>query len=364
MTEGQKHIIVSVTNDLVADQRVHKICTYLLENNYRVLLVGRLLPGSLPVSRSYDTKRLRLLFKKGPLFYAFFNLRLFFFLLFRKCDLLLSNDLDTLLPNYLVSKIKSKQLIYDSHEYFTEVPELNSRPKIKAIWEGIEKRIFPKLKNVYTVNESLARVYSQKYGVPVRAVLNLPYYKESPEQFKNEDFTVIYQGSLNKDRGLEELVLAFQHLEKIRLWIIGGGDVEEELKQLVQNHGLEKKIRFFGKMPFAELNKLTARAHLGASLEKPTNLSYAYATPNKVFDYIANHLPILASSLPEIKKIVENYRVGMLIGVIEPEEIARKIQYAFDHPQEMKNWSEQAALASKELCWEKQLPLLDEIFLS
>jgi glycosyltransferase involved in cell wall biosynthesis len=362
VAKKQVHIAVSVTNDLVGDQRVHKICSFLNEHGFAVTLIGRKLPGSLPLERKYKTKRLVLLFKKGPLFYAFFNLRLFFVLLFRRTDVFLANDLDTLWPNYLVSKIKGCRLIYDSHEYFTEVPELISRPKVKAFWERLENRIFPKLKTVYTVNESLARVYEEKYKVPVKSVMNLPYYREKSKQAKNAKFTVIYQGVLNKDRGLEELVRAFEHLSGISLWVVGGGDIEKELKQLVKDLELEDKITFFGKVPFEKLAEITAQAHLGVSLEKGTNLNYRYATPNKVFDYIAAHLPLLTSDLPEIKKIVELYRAGLTLSQVDPKIIAKKIQWMHDHPAEMQEYSKNAADASKELCWEKQLAVLKEIF--
>ena len=116
---------------------------------------------------------MRMLFNKGFLFYAEYNTRLFFKLLFLKTDILLANDLDTLLPNYLISHLFHKKLVYDSHEFFTEVPELISRPKVRNVWLQIEKFIFPKLKNVYTVNDKIAEIYSEKYKIPVKVIRNI-----------------------------------------------------------------------------------------------------------------------------------------------------------------------------------------------
>ncbi|MEI6816607.1 MAG: hypothetical protein WCL14_08345 [Bacteroidota bacterium] len=140
-----KKAIVSVTNDLSTDQRVHKVCEFLTDQGIAVTLVGRIQKASLPLDkRNYQTKRLKLWKEKGSLFYAFYNIRLFFFLMFHKADLLVANDLDTLLANYLVSKIKGIPIVYDSHEYYCGVPELLNRQRVKAVWHGIEKRIFTK----------------------------------------------------------------------------------------------------------------------------------------------------------------------------------------------------------------------------
>ena len=363
MKTKKQRILVSVTNDLVTDQRVHKVCTFLHENDFEVTLIGRKLKNSLIVNRVYNTKRFKLLFNKGAMFYANYNLRLFFFLLFHKSDILLSNDLDTLLPNYLVSKIKKAKLVYDSHEYFTEVPELINRPKVKRIWEKIESSIFPTLKSVYTVNESLATLFSTKYKVDVSVVKNVPNFCENNEVEKNNIPTVFYQGALNRDRGLEELIQAFSFLENIQLQIAGDGDLTEELKKLVFDLKLTEKITFLGKIPFEELRKYTSKAHLGVTLEKDTNLNYKFALPNKLFDYISCNLPVLTCDLIEIKNIVEKYVIGVTISEIKPENIAKNIQFMLENQSKMDLWKANTKIAAKELCWENEIKVLRKIYL-
>ena len=123
-----KRIIISVTNDLVSDQRVNKVANTLSNAGFSVLLVGRRFSESVKLSpRNYSTYRLKMFFQKGFLFYLEYNIRLCLFLLTKKSDILLSNDLDTLCANYFVSKIRKIKLVYDSHELFTELPELIGR---------------------------------------------------------------------------------------------------------------------------------------------------------------------------------------------------------------------------------------------
>ena len=169
-----KRIILAVSSDLVADQRVHRCAETLCRNGAEVLVVGRKLPASRPVGdRSYRVSRLRLAFRKGPLFYAGFNIRLFFFLIFRKVDLIGANDLDTLLACHLAARIRGKPLLYDSHEYFTEVPELIGREFTRKIWTGIEKRILPRVRFASTVSPSVAEAYQELYGIRMKVIRNL-----------------------------------------------------------------------------------------------------------------------------------------------------------------------------------------------
>lgn len=359
MFTTKKIAVVSVINDLVTDNRVNKTCLTLVESGFDVVLIGRELPGSLQLPIwPFKAIRMRLLFLTGPLFYFFFNLRLFFKLLFAKADLLYSNDLDTLLPNYLVSKLRSLPLIYDSHELFCEVPELLNSPFKRKIWLGIEKWIVPKLSYCITVNESIAKLFQEKYKVIFTAVRNISDVTENFKPKTKEELSlplqkkiIVLQGAgINIDRGAEELVDAMKFVDNAFLLIIGSGDVWNVLQQKVKDQNLNEKVRLINKVPKVDLMHYTYNADLGLSIDKNTNLNYYYSLPNKVFDYLHAGIPILATHLPEIEKIITHYNVGDFIESHQPKEIALKINEMLSS-HKLEEYKRNAITAARELNW-------------
>ncbi len=366
-SHNKKRIIVSVTSDLGSDNRVHKTCSTLTRMGFGVLLVGRELPNSLALSsRNYATKRMKLLFRKGPLFYACFNFRLFFVLMFSKFDVLLSNDLDTLPANFLASMLKRKPLVYDSHEFFTEVPELVHRPKVKRMWEWMEKRMVPKLKHAYTVCDSIAGIYTEKYGVSFGVVRNLPVAadlkKEAEEFHSHAEKVILYQGAVNVGRGLEQAIRAMCFVDNARLLIAGDGDIRPELEKLVAGLGLKNKVKFLGRLSIDELSQLTPQAHLGLSIEEDIGLNYRFALPNKLFDYIQARVPVLVTDLPEMAAIVRQYEIGEITPSLEPEKLAKICIEMLQGGTRRKTWKKNLEKASKELTWENEEKILEEIF--
>jgi glycosyltransferase involved in cell wall biosynthesis len=358
----KKTAVVSVINDLVTDSRVQKTCRVLMEAGYEVKLIGRELPGSLPLPQwPWQSVRMKLLFTKGPAFYFFFNLRLFFRLLFTKADLLFSNDLDTLWPSYSVSKLKKIPLIYDSHELFCEVPELQQTPTKKKIWENLEGRIVPELKYCITVNESIAKIFEAKYKVKFHVIRNIPEQMKDftplPKKELNlpeEKKIILLQGAgINIQRGAEELIDAMEHVENTLLLIIGGGDVWPVLEEKVKQKKLQDKIRLMKKIPKRELMSYTFNADLGISIDKDTNPNYRYSLPNKLFDYLQAGVPVLASRLPEIEKIINAYEAGWFIDSHEPGHIAERIRGALASP-DLVRFRQNAQKAAADLSWEKE----------
>ena len=366
----KKRIIVSVTNDLATDQRVKKVCNSLKNLDYDILLVGRKLTESLKLHRDYDCKRMNLFFNKGALFYAEYNIRLFFLLLVSKVDVYHSNDLDTLLANFLAAKIRRKPLVYDSHEYFTGVPEIQNKPFVKGVWLAIERWIFPKLKYIFTVNSSIAQLYKTEYGKTLRIMRNMPNKislnnsktKEELGVPLDKDIIITQGAGINIDRGIEEAVEAMQYLKNVCFLIIGDGDVIPQLKQRVVELGLQKSVLFKGRMPYQEMMQYTNHALLGLTLDKDTNINYRYSLPNKLFDYIHARIPVLATRVIEIQKIIEAYNVGLFIENHQPNHIADQIRLALNNEELQNTWSENMERATKELNWEHEEIALKEVY--
>ena len=131
---GVPHIYFAVTNDLTYDRRMHRICGSLQAAGFRITLVGRHLSSSAPIEPGpYKQIRLHCLFSKGKFFYLEFNIRMFFFLLFRRMDAICAIDLDAIIPCYLVSLVRRIPRVYDAHELFCEMKEVSERPAIYKV---------------------------------------------------------------------------------------------------------------------------------------------------------------------------------------------------------------------------------------
>src|SRR5690606_4055879 len=168
-----KKIICTVTNDLNFDQRMIRICTALSSAGYEVTLVGFKRKKSAPlIQRPFRQKRLWIAAEKGKLLYISYWLNLFFYLLFKKTEAICAIDLDTIVPVYLVSKIKRCKRVYDAHELFTELKEVISRPSVHKLWLKIERWTVPNFKLGYTIGECYAEEFKKKYGVNYAIVRN------------------------------------------------------------------------------------------------------------------------------------------------------------------------------------------------
>lgn len=333
---NKRKVITSVINNYEGDQRVQKVCNSLQKFGFDVEVVATNLRGKPVLNFPYKVHILHLIFESGVMMYIDFNLNLFFKLLSisRKGDILLANDLDSLLPNYLVSKIKGLDLVFDSHEIFSEAPTLHDRKFKKKIWKILEKSIVPSIKHFYTVSSGYADWFEKEYKIRPEIIMNVPVVNpfsetklkiQLPEIQTNEKL-LIYQGAINFSRGIDKMIEAMQFVQNAQLWIIGNGPKKAGFEKLMKDLNLENKVKFIGSVSPQQLKLITSKADLGLSLEEDYGISYRYALPNKIFDYTHAGVPILGTNLPEIKNTIETYGLGKIVENHDPKHIAEIIQ--------------------------------------
>lgn len=347
-------VLVSVFNNLSTDQRVEKVCRTLSENGFAIELIGNNWGGLPDLKRDYPVSRIILKSKILRYAYVEFQWKLYKELL-KKADqhtILLSNDLDTLLPNYLVSKKLNLPLVYDSHEIFTEMPSVNGR-FTQNIWRSLESFIAPKLKFMMTASESYADWFHKTYGIerPV-VVQNFPLKSGNQQDYSivNSPKVIIYQGVINPSRGLDKLIPEMHKIENAELWIAGDGPKKKEFQELTKTLGLDDKVKFIGKILPEKLREITQKADLGVSIEENNGLSYYFSMPNKISDYIQARIPVVVSDFPEMRKVADHFKAGEKIR--DYNELAQKIQLVLDNGKQ--SYKDALDHAASQLCWENE----------
>ncbi len=362
----QKHIVLSVTNDLTYDRRMFRICSSLAGAGYRVTLVGRLRKKSKSfVPEQFHVHRMRCFFNKGFLFYKEYNLRLFFYLLKTRFDMACACDLDTALPVVFASKIKGKKMVYDAHEYFSEVPELTDRPLIKKVWELIARFAIPKFHARYTVGGELAKLMGQVYNVPFDVIRNIAPAKHQERKLgsaKNPQKVILYQGALNVGRGLEACIDAMLQLSDWSFWLAGEGDITQELKERVEAAGLNERVTFLGWVKPDDLPALMAQARISINLRERGSLNDYYSLPNKFFDAIHAGLPSIHMNYPEYNHIISKYPCACLLDEVDVSKLVSTVHYLDRHPEIWDKMIAYCQMAAKEYNWENESAKLVEIY--
>ena len=353
-----KKIIFTVTNDLTYDQRMLRICSTLAKENYEIQLVGRQLQSSKPFHNQFFTAhRFSLFFNKGKAFYLEYNIRLFFWLMVQRFDVVCGIDLDTILPCYFVAILRGKQCVYDAHELYSETPEVIRRPMIKKVWLAVERYIVPRVKYRYTVSQSVADEFERRYGTTFELIRNLSFRQTdrvtSSHPISSANI-ILYQGNLNEGRGLEVSVEAMQHLDNAELWIVGDGDLMFLLRGMVSDLKLENKVKFWGYIEPKDLPAITEQATVGLNIAEGKSLSYQYSLSNKTTDYIQAGLPQILINFVEFKNINDQYHVGLVIDSIAVDVLVKALKQLFEDADLLKTLKANCLEAAKVLNWENE----------
>ncbi|MEP7110031.1 MAG: glycosyltransferase [Ferruginibacter sp.] len=349
-----KQLLFTVTNDLVYDQRMIRICTSLTSAGYKVTLVGTKNKSSPALMNTiYRQIRLSTWFKKGPGFYAEYSCRLVLFLLFTKADLYCCIDLDTIVPVWLVSILKDKQRVYDAHEYFSQQKEILTRPRIYKIWHWIERKFVPHFPNGYTVGQRIAAEFSQIYKVEYGIIRNVPLLKQLKSLTIHRERYILYQGAVNEARGLEYLIPAMCGVDATLL-IYGDGNYIDQTKNIIKSNNLTNKVFLKGKVLPGELDSITARAYIGVNLVENTGLNQYYSLANKFFDYIHHLVPQLTMDFPEYKNVNEEFEVAVLVQNLDARTIAGGLNQLLNDEELYERLQQNCIKARAKLNWQEE----------
>lgn len=351
---------VLVSNDLTYDQRVAKTCHSLNQWGWDIWALGRLMPNSGP-GPAFSHTRIRLPFQRGFAFYASLQWAILWKMRNEHFDAIWANDLDTLLPAFMLSWWRGVPLIYDSHEFFTEAAGLTGRPFHRGVWLLLERLVFPRLKAVITVNDSIADAYAARYpqarSKRPLVVRNMPLKREllaanpsvrSQYGISEDGLLMILQGAfMDQDRGVREALGLLDEPDDWSLLLVGAGPEFDRAKSLQSRYG--DRLICLDKLPFDALFQLTASADIGLSLDQGKHGNYWMSLPNKLFDYIHAGLPVVATAMPEVKKVVEAWEIGCVVPLGDPAALANAIREVRDIPR--KTWQDRCRRAADSLHW-------------
>jgi glycosyltransferase involved in cell wall biosynthesis len=340
---------------------MQRIAQCLHNAGYKVHLIGRSLDASEPnFTQEFRTTHIQCKRKKGFAAYLEFNIRLFFFLIRKPFDILHLADPDTGIAGFKLKLFKRCKLVYDSHELFIHVPELHNQAFKKMLWYWVEKAVVKVSNARITVSESVGKELKRMHGRAFEIVRNVPLLEKErkEERFDLHKPFILYQGAVNKGRGLFELVLAAKDLP-YHIYIAGRGDEYDNLIELVKKLNLYEKVHFLGYVKPPILRVLTQEAHLGYNLIESKSKSYFYSLSNKFFDYVHAGVPSLSPQFPEYQSLTAKHPVSVLCD-LNAQTIIQTVK-SIDETK-YKSMQHACAQAKLEWNWEKESQILLNLY--
>ena len=247
-------------------------------------------------------------------------------------DNIIASDFYSLVPVCLIKH--SKNIIYDSREIYTELAAHYKSPLKKKLIKYVEKWCVQNTSCIITSAKSdtnyLKKMYSD-VNIQYHTLFNFPprlrcnnksNYLREKYNIKNHQNILLYQGVLQPGRGIKQMIQVIYNTNHNVGIIIGDGELKKYYKKYVYEKKLMNKIYFIDSIPYVHLLKITASADIGFALIHSLGISYKYALPNKLFEYAMCGIPCVASGLPNLKKYIKKYSLGVCVT----NELAQQIQ--------------------------------------
>jgi glycosyltransferase involved in cell wall biosynthesis len=368
----EKTVLILFLSNFNFDSRASNLYTSLCERGYKVRVVSFDW-----LTKGFKTKRGEIsVYKlhKGFLsltFYLKFIFILSFNLIKSKASIIFAEDVYTLPFAVIFSIFKNRKVIYDSRELYGHLAGLRERKIVQTIIRVIEKIFITGAHKIITTGSLDSQYIEKKFNLKDTIVVrNLPLIAAILEPFNfrkhlglNADTKILlYQGVILHGRGLRKIFEAINRLNNCVLVIIGDGEYREFYQNLANEKGLINRVFFLGKVEQSKLLGYTAGADIGLTIIENLSLSYYYALPNKMFEYIQAGIPVLASNFPQMKEIIDRYKVGLYINPENIDDMVDSLNILLNNNELRNNFKRNCIIAAKELNWNKEInKLFDQI---
>lgn len=289
-------------------------------------------------------------------------------LVLRRPDVIHAHDVNVLPTAWLAARLCGAKLVYDAHEISSG---REGYRKIGRLVAWIEKKIMPRAAGTITTTDARAKFFARAYRIPRPLVLqNRPRLVSVSGDARVRQMLglsadlpiVIYQGGQQPGRGLEGLVASAARVPNAYFVFVGGGSLHEELKQLAVELSLTDRVFFIPTVPLADLPFFTASADIGVQPIENTCLNHFTTDSNKLFEYVVAGLPVVASALPEISRVVRDHDLGILAPAGDTEALAAALQKLVGDPDLRARYAANAKQAAATLNWEAQESALVDFY--
>jgi glycosyltransferase involved in cell wall biosynthesis len=304
--------------------------------------------------------------KKGKIslfFYISFAYKLTRELLKSKEDIYLAEDIYSLPFVTIVGKWKKGKIVYNSRELYAFIGGLKNRPVIQYMVKTIERFFIKRVDLVLTTGEMDSEFLEKFYGISNTLVLrNIPLLNKASQKIDyrkmfniGPDMVImLYQGVLLNGRGVKLILNAMVNVPKSVLVLLGEGAQRKNFEDLSRTLNISDRVFFAGAIDQKELINYTAGADFGLAVIENISVSYYHALPNKLFEYIMADLPVLSSDLPQMKKVIEQYDVGVSIDIEHTENLTKILNEWAENPSFLKKYKDNCKAAVKELNWQAE----------
>jgi glycosyltransferase involved in cell wall biosynthesis len=262
-------------------------------------------------------------------------------------DVVHCHDYPTLRAGVAICERSGAKLVYDSHEIYSRSMAFAGRGGSfrRLPHAARERRLLRLVDETITVGPSCASYFTEAYGVPEPTVVeNVPVKRQETTGdaraamrrklgVSDSQVLLVSHGLLAPGRGLESLISAMPLLPShYRLWLLGRGPSEAALRLQISQLDLRDRVVLQPPVPPDDLVEVLTAADAGVVAIQPLCESYRRALPNKAFECIAAGLPMVASDIPELRRLAVTEGLGVTFKPGDSFDLARAIKSLMGEP--------------------------------